>query len=183
MVAHPTVIRWRWSGGAGDVDLMVVDWWPLLCWVAASGGEWPTIGLVPLSPSQPEFYSLPFCILFSFCLFGSGISPVLFGAPSCRSGWCGGAASSVVRGWNPVETLGAEEAQPPLPASAAGPGGRRRSSPCTSKDCSPADYLARRQTQTNVCIWLCVGIAGALSLSDLDSSTKHGSVYFYQMVA
>ena len=97
-------------------------WWRAAL-VSSSPFARPTIGLVPLSPSQPEFYSLPFCILFSFCLFGSGISPVLFGAPSCRSGWCGGAASSVVRGWNPVESLGAEEAPPPLPASAAGAGG------------------------------------------------------------
>ena len=148
-------------------------WWRAAL-VSSSPFARPTIGLVPLSPSQPEFYSLPFCILFSFCLFGSGISPVLFGAPSCRSGWCGGAASSVVRGWNPVESLGAEEAPPPLPASAAGAGGRRRSSPCTSKDCSPADYLAFG------CVWVLL----VLSLSPIwDSSTKHGSADFYQTVA
>jgi len=65
--AHLTVIRWRWSSGAGDSDPMVVDWWPLLCWVVMSGGEWPrlvssspfaqpTIGPVPLHESAQVFF-------------------------------------------------------------------------------------------------------------------------------
>lgn len=39
---------------------MVVDWWPLLCWVVASGGEWPPRQQVVVSLSWPWLIGLDF---------------------------------------------------------------------------------------------------------------------------
>jgi hypothetical protein len=136
-IAHPTSIRWRWSGGAGAGVVGLVAfaflgcgvWWRVAL-VSSSSFAQPTIGLVPLSPSQPEFYSLSFCILFSFCLFGSGISPCFLVLQVAALVGARGAASSVQWYVGGVESnrwvrkrRHLHRAPPTLPASAAA-GGR-----------------------------------------------------------
>ncbi|XP_039785045.1 mitochondrial carnitine/acylcarnitine carrier-like protein isoform X2 [Panicum virgatum] len=135
--AHLTVIRWRWSSGAGDSDLMVVDWWPLLCWVVASGGERPSsarlpllgppLALCPCPPRSLNFIPSLSAYCFLFVCLGAEYLPcflvlqvaALVGLGEPPAQWYVGGIQS--RRWVRKRLSLHCRHRPPAPAAAAAP--------------------------------------------------------------
>jgi len=135
--AHLTVIRWRWSSGAGDSDPMVVDWWPLLCSVVASGGERPSsarlpllgppLALCPCPPRSLNFIPSLSAYCFLFVCLGAEYLPcflvlqvaALVGVGEPPAQWYVGGIQS--RRWVRKRLSLHCRHRPPAPAAAAAP--------------------------------------------------------------